>query len=285
MCSSAGVRDSALTNHGSLQAQRLGQHFAQAGFRFTRIISSDLQRAYKTANAIRLAQPERDDALVVSQSPLLREQDFGSYEGKPFSARRRSSKSSGSATDRSEQLLNPILKDVESRDSMIERTETFIQEELLPLLHGDSSGKEVVVSIVSHGIILSYLWKEVLKVVPKQSVALAPGLSMGKGGPTLLEHLGGWSNTGYLELDIQQQSFIAANARDELTNEVAMPQTEATNQPSPHSLLPLQMTILTVNGQEHLKSLKRTRGGVGSSRHDDGQKKIEAFFKKQILDS
>lgn len=282
---SAGVRDSALTNHGSLQAQRLGQHFTQTGFRFTRIFSSDLQRAYKTAEAIRLAQPDRDDAIVVSQSTLLREQDFGSLEGKPFSARNRSSKSSARAAERSEQLINPVFVDVESRDSMVERTETFIQEELLPLLDGDSPEAEVVVSVVSHGIILSHLWKGFLKVFPNQSVKLAPDLSIGKGGPTLLEHLGGWSNTGYLELDIYRQSAIAANARDESTVVASKSTTEATNQQSPHSLLPFQMTIVTVNGQEHLKSLKRTRGGVGSSRHDESQKKIEAFFKKQKPDS
>jgi hypothetical protein len=38
---------------------------------------------------------------------------------------------------------------------------------------------------------------------------------------------------------------------------------------------------LTVNGKDHLKGLKRTGGGVGSSRHDASQKGIESFFKRR----
>ena len=41
------------------------------------------------------------------------------------------------------------------------------------------------------------------------------------------------------------------------------------------------MVIRKVNGKDHLKGLKRTGGGVGSSQFDEGQKKIETFFKKQ----
>jgi hypothetical protein len=39
--------------------------------------------------------------------------------------------------------------------------------------------------------------------------------------------------------------------------------------------------IQKINGKDHLKGLKRTGGGVGSSRFDEGQRKIETFFKKQ----
>lgn len=43
-------------------------------------------------------------------------------------------------------------------------------------------------------------------------------------------------------------------------------------------------TILTINGKDHLKGLKRTGGGVGSSRHDASQKGIESFFKRRKID-
>jgi hypothetical protein len=43
-------------------------------------------------------------------------------------------------------------------------------------------------------------------------------------------------------------------------------------------------TIMTINGKDHLKGLKRTGGGVGSSRHDASQKGIESFFKRRKVD-
>ncbi len=264
-----------------MQAERLGEHFAQADFRITEILSSDLQRAYKTAEAIRLAQVDADDTLVVSQSQLLREQDFGWYEGKPFYVRRRGSKDSVKEADGFPQHPNSDFKDVESKDSMVRRTEIFVQEKLLPLIHGALPENRRAVCIVSHGIILSYLWRSFLKVFPKQNVALAPGLSMGKGGPTLLENLGVWSNTGYLELDIHWQAAAVAITSAHFMNAASIPTPDATDQPSSLQLASFEMTILTVNGKHHLNNLKRTRGGVGSSRHDEGQKKIEHFFKKQ----
>lgn len=43
-------------------------------------------------------------------------------------------------------------------------------------------------------------------------------------------------------------------------------------------------TIMTINGKDHLKGLKRTGGGVGSSRHDASQKGIESFFKRRKVE-
>lgn len=279
------MKDSILTSHGILQAERLGQHFAHAGFNFTKIFSSDLQRAYKTAEAVRIAQAQADDELVVIQLPLLREQDFGWYEGKPFSARQRIYKPSAKEVESPQQLRNPDFKDVESRDSMARRAEIFVQNELLPLLHGESSEAESVICVVSHGIILSYLWRSFLKLFPKQSVALGPGVSWERGALVPLEHLGGWSNTGYLQLDIYRHFTVAADASEDFANGTAVPKPEATRETASLLHLPFRMTVMAVNGKDHLQSLKRTRGGVGSSRHDEGQKKIEAFFKKQKSNS
>lgn len=280
MLSSAGVKDSALTNHGILQAERLGQHFAQSGFEFTKIFSSNLQRAYKTAEAIRLAQHQADDKLKVIQSPLLQERDFGWYEGKPFHARQRSPKSSSSRVGSSEQPKPSDFKDVESRESLIRRMGIFIQDELLPLLQWEVSEVKSVVCVVSHGIILSYLWKTLLKLFPLQNVALAPDLLVGNRAFMPLEPLGGWSNTGYLRLEISQEYAADANARKNSTRSTATSNLKPTSQDSSFPLLAFRMTILAINSKDHLNGLKRTRGGVGSSRHDEGQKKIEAFFKK-----
>ncbi|KAL8762437.1 MAG: hypothetical protein Q9184_001565 [Pyrenodesmia sp. 2 TL-2023] len=271
----AGVRNSALTVQGVLQAERLGQHLAASGIRYTHIFASDLQRAVKTAQALLSAQPEPTvgPGLSVCQLPILREQDFGFYEGKSFYARQRDSNKSGKDNHRSQHEADPDFKDVESKDSMTKRTDTFVAEYLRPLIVQPPPRKDTVVAIISHGILLSHLWRSILSMFAKQTVSLTPGLAVGGEAVPPLEYLGGWSNTGYLEVDITIPSVITETSDGDL-------------QPghAPSSSLPsaIKMLIRTVNGKEHLKGLKRARG-VGSSQYDEGQKKIESFFKKTKL--
>lgn len=86
----AGVRDSALTNHGVEQARRLGEHFAKEDVHvaFTHIFASPLSRAYKTAQAIQTAQAklktkdlgqveENTRKVEIVRVSELIEQDFG----------------------------------------------------------------------------------------------------------------------------------------------------------------------------------------------------------------
>lgn len=261
-----------------MQADRLGQHFARSGIRFTHIFSSDLQRAYKTAEAVRLAQgrfKEGDqDAPAqpeVSRLVVLREQDFGSCEGKSFSARQRATGVESKEDYISQHRQDPGFKDVESKESMDARMDSFVMEHLVPLLPVGTSKAEAISAIVSHGIILSHLWKSCRKLFSRANVALAPGIEL-RGG---LEHLGGWSNTGYLELDIHR---VATEALDHSSNIQPMPRFPNEDMTLPS--LPLRMIVRAVNRTDHLKSLKRTRGGVGSAAFDEGQKKIESFFKR-----
>ena len=215
--------------------------------------------------------------MQVIQSRSLREQDFGFYEGKPFYARPRGSNKTGKESHRDRHVDDPEFRDVESKESMNLRMNDFVKDQISPLIKGETSEREEVVSVVSHGIILSHLWRSILKLFGKASVILAPGLSVGGSGMTPLEYLGGWSNTGYLELDIQC---------NRPTDTTSHGQCSTTTKPEAQSMGPeescppsLRMIIKTVNGKEHLKGLKRTRG-VGSSQYDEGQKKIESFFKK-----
>lgn len=164
---------------------------------------------------------------------------------------------------------------------MAARINEFNRDHLVPLLNNESGGKEKVIAIVSHGIILSRLWGCFLKLLPKTSVTLSPELPAGTGRSAGLEYLGGWSNTGYLELDIQNISAAATK------NGVLFPASSRSPEPpnaDPDSTLALynyRVVIKTVNGKEHLQGLKRTKGGVGSSKFDEGQKSIESFFKKR----
>jgi hypothetical protein len=42
--------------------------------------------------------------------------------------------------------------------------------------------------------------------------------------------------------------------------------------------------VNAVNSQEHLKGLKKTRGGIGNLKHDSNQQKVDSFFKKRKLE-
>lgn len=328
--SGAGSRDSALTNHGFQQATRLGQHFKAFGLIFTHLFSSHLQRAAKTAGKIREAQtaPASDDTparLVpeVVQLPALMEQDFGSMEGKKFFDRPPESKITGKEHHRQKHKEAAGFVDVESKEAMARRADSFLDEHLLPLLDGQSQPAEKCVAIVSHGIFLSTLWKRLLLRLPPKSVELCPELQA-TARPSL-EHLGGWSNTGYLELYMTQpvvpepiptleqrpiSPLVPSSSPTEesvegdglgkveilqVTDEGAV----ATNQAVDASVAPSEdtsrsstlrtargwtTTILTINGKDHLKGLKRTGGGVGSSRHDASQKSIETFFKRRKVE-
>jgi len=287
----------------------------------TEIFSSDLQRAYKTAEAIRLAQRSYETNIAGIQLLCLREQDFGFYEGKSFSARPRESKKTGKETHRDEHKNDPGFKDVESKVSMAVRANNFLDDHLLPLLRSETTRIQRNVAVVSHGIILSTLWRCLLKRFASRTVEFALGLHVGGTG-TLLEYLGGWSNTGYLELSIVKSKGLlpkiinSGTPKEEESQIIRVPlvisatpmaeMEEAAKLMSASVVAPLDLTrdelqpeeaasaptrldvlhgwnmiIQTINCKDHLKGLKRTGGGVGSSQFDEGQKKIETFFKKR----
>jgi broad specificity phosphatase PhoE len=319
---SAGIRDSELTNHGYQQATRLGLHFKTTGLLFTHLFSSHLQRAAKTAGKIREAQLARageDNATTtvpeVVQLPLLVEQDFGSMEGKKSHERPPESNLSGKDQLRAESKGTAEFVDVESKDAMAQRADTFLDVHLMSLLGDISSAAEHCIAIVSHGIFLSTLWKRLLLRLPAKSVVLC--LELQATARPSLEHLGGWSNTGYLELDMTrpphpstprgpppsslEPSSLPAEtpATNEGLGKIEVPQpngdeevaqkdaatTEVALQAStPRIAHGWNTTILAINGKDHLKGLKRTGGGVGSSRHDASQKSIETFFKRRKVE-
>ena len=346
---SAGTTDSALTTHGVLQASRLGAHLAATGVQVSHIFSSDLQRAFKTAEAIRLAQP---NALkTVTQLHLLREQDFGFYEGKHFYDRPKGSDKSGREVHREAHMNTEGFRDVESKRSMNARVEAFLDGYLVSLL-GKVGNKETV-AVVAHGIILTYLWRGILARFEPETVVIASGVAAGDNGMGL-EYLGGWSNTGYLDLEVKSKvlplsslatsmessnpigqveivdSGIASLPAAKLLSEpnplsatdadnfsskqsrvfpfvpmaqqapdptlpdgsVPLPRTKPEPRGSsisvtapavPPRLLNMLLVVKAVNSQEHLKGLKKTRGGIGSSKHDEKQKTMDSFFKRQKL--
>lgn len=257
----------------------------------------------------------------VVQLPVLMEQDFGYYEGKKWYERSADSKLAGNDCLRQEYKDIAGFVDIESKESLSQRVDAFLDGHLVPLLEAPADSKDKVVAVVSHGILLSVLWKRLLLRLPLRSVAFSPEVLANARGYSL-EHLGSWSNTGYLELLMQRVAMqelpaaagdavppsnlesvssqdIAAETAPQRARQAASSSTRtsaehATNAsnesaPSAQSLMPeptLGWTTLVqvVNGRDHLKGLKRTGGGVGSARHDASQKNIDSFFKRRKVE-
>ncbi|KAK4555481.1 hypothetical protein LTR86_007233 [Recurvomyces mirabilis] len=339
----AGVRDSALTVHGIEQARRLGDYFAKNDVLLTHIFASPLQRAFKTAEAVRDAQGELDgdgdgdgDGMrrveIVKVQDLI-EQDFGFYEGKSFFARSEAKKS-GRDGHYDKHKHDPGFVDVESKESMCKRADAFLDLHLLPLILAQSrdAEAEMTVAIVSHGMLLANLWRRLLLRLPRKSLRISAEVTAAR-GPVVLEHLGGWGNTGYLELELRRDDVegdvaVAAGdavktpAPEEVFDTEVVPSpappfapadtststsptpvpppaaadeaegsseskrfaTTSTALPPPSKSLSLagwSTTILAVDSKQHLVGFKRQRGGIGRIAHDEGQKKLDGFFKRQ----
>ena len=71
--------DTPLNARGLLQAEALAQRLAATGVRA--IVSSDLPRALRTAEAIAAAT-----GATIETTPLLQERNFGAWRGKPYDA-------------------------------------------------------------------------------------------------------------------------------------------------------------------------------------------------------
>lgn len=261
----AGVTDSLLTNHGLIQAQRLGSYLIkQKCLKFSHVFASDLKRAFRTANEICQAQNAEHPALQVDpiQLALLREQDFGSFELQQWNQR----KNPPSSDD-------PDFKPKETKAAMKVRADAFLDDSLLPLLAIDDEIEQFV-AVVSHGLFLGALWRALLLRFAPLTVSFHPEVSY-LGSQRPIEHLPSWSNTGYLELVVKimsrsagEETLVARNAPDSKTS----------------ITLDATMKIIAVNSKAHLTSLKRTRGGVGSSTSDDKQRRVDSFFKRTKLD-
>jgi broad specificity phosphatase PhoE len=305
-----------LTNHGVDQADKLGDYLCKTGTVLTHIYASPLTRTSKTAEAIRKAQavttPDASaSTLAIVKVPALIEQDFGFYEGKSSQTRAADSKKTGREAHREKHKDDPGFVDVESKESMAIRADAFLDEHLLPLFDTDTTSNEHVVAVVSHGILLSNLWRRLLLRLPRRSLAIAPEVT-GARGDLVLEHLGGWSNTGYLHLEIRKDDLKANHdataEKDEVSeaadisptpispskdvhppsdtlegqaSEVKLPVVSSTCHPK--NLSGYSTRILAVDSKQHLVGLKRQRGGIGRSAHDESQKKLEGVFKKQRM--
>ncbi|KAF3187923.1 hypothetical protein TWF106_002173 [Orbilia oligospora] len=169
------------------------------------------------------------------------------------------------------------FREMETPASIKARADSFIHRCIIPLLPGTPillppslagasqnttttsndqdpppEGSSPVVAIVSHGMLLSWLWKSFVALFPPTSVlATTPVVQKGwyQG-----KHPG-WGNTGYLVVEVLPKGVVS---KDGMT-----------------------VVIEGVNEKVHLVGLKRTGGGVGSEKWDQRQTKLEGFFGKK----
>ena len=276
------MSDSELTNHGFLQSEKLGL-FLAAKHRIIHIFSSDLQRAYITAKQVwggqRRQYGKSVEALRIRKLPILRERDFGSYERMPQST----STSRVEDADRESHLhQDPGFREVESHASMARRADQFLEEHLLPLALGPHADTAGTVAVVSHGLLLVAMWRCLLRRFAVHSVSVAPSVPIPLGVAFTLEKAASFSNTGYLSLSMRKEMIQIHSAG---ITEIVAAQTEQEPEDPRQSHLPQvlygwALTVHAINSREHLQGLKRTRGGVGSSRYDAKQTSIDTFFKK-----
>ncbi|KAK6535623.1 hypothetical protein TWF694_002078 [Orbilia ellipsospora] len=166
------------------------------------------------------------------------------------------------------------FREMETPASIKARADSFIRRCIIPLLPGQptllppplarrkedeahppppqlESNANPVIAIVSHGMLLSWLWKSFVSLFPPSSVlATTPVVEKGwyQG-----KHPG-WGNTGYLVVEVLPKGVVA---KDGMT-----------------------VVIEGVNEKIHLIGLRRTGGGVGSEKFDERQTKLDGFFKK-----
>ncbi|KAI1084795.1 phosphoglycerate mutase-like protein [Whalleya microplaca] len=271
----AGSRDSPLTSHGVLQARRLGSHLAtrrdEIGLlRF--MFTSNLQRAFHTAEAIASAQPSLSSEGFDSRAPVevtrlaeLREKDFGSSEGKKYGAKAGNN------------IVSTAQSDSESREAMKIRIDQFLDVHLNPIIDKHVS-ENITVVVVAHGIILNVLLSALVGRFPAKRNSPQSGRQDGGS-----EVFAAWSNTGVLqarlELDESRSALdISGHSHSTALETFKEPQSCLDTNVPPHPRIS-SMTVDFTNNLDHLQGLKKTKGGIGSVKYDSRQRTMDSFFK------
>jgi hypothetical protein len=197
---------------------------------------------------------------------LLREQDFGSLELTPWASKQ--------AFDAHDTRSDPEFKHKETVIAMKARADQFLDDFIVPLWAiGVDAQEDYCVAVVSHGLFLSALWKALVTRFEVQNISVAPEIASVPGARPL-DHIPGWTNTGYLELVIETGTGSLPPDSVSTDHET----TESGEQAE--ELSKFTMKIVEVNGRDHLINLKRARGGLGSAAYDVKQKQIDGFFNR-----
>ncbi|KAK5653194.1 hypothetical protein OQA88_9092 [Cercophora sp. LCS_1] len=148
------------------------------------------------------------------------------------------------------------------------RAKRFLDAVLFPLLESLLlSDTPQCVFIVAHGGIHSHVWLQFIRVLRarQRPTPSTPGIMQLESVP-LDEFL---SNAAYHE--------VVLNAKELPPKSSSSPQPAVSRYPS-QALSAAQVTFTSINCVDHLSGLKRTGGGIGNSKFDKKQRKIDSFF-------
>jgi probable phosphoglycerate mutase len=236
----AGSRDSPLTAHGVLQTRRLATHLAKATV-VPRPVSASRARVFSSdlQRAVLTAEAIRDAAWP--HPDRVEPQQLPELREKDFGSGE-GKKFGGPSKDREPH------EGAESAEALRKRVDMFLEGRLLPLVTDE--GVDVVV-VVSHGITLSLLYKVLYQHLASDSITASPEARHAAGSAGLMA-APSLANTGYIELVLTGRSDAWSSVK---------------------------MHVLALNSVDHLKGLRKTRGGIGSASFDDKQKTLDSFFK------
>jgi len=116
-----GSSDSPLTEKGISQARESAEYFKN--HTFAAVFSSDLLRASRTAEFI-----AKEHDLLVKTSQLMRERNFGSYEGRKVGEFRAELKRMVNGLSQLEKQSFKLVEGMESDEEVIGRLLTFLRE-------------------------------------------------------------------------------------------------------------------------------------------------------------
>jgi len=264
---SAGPPDSPLTSHGVIQSSRLSAHLAgraailgPAPYMFC----SDFQQARMTAEAIRDAYLFQDVAGSSSLvKPAIEIVQLGELREKQFRERNLEVSESAAA-----QSGGGAYIEGEPFEEVNGRAKRFLDAVLLPLLEDLLlSDTPQCVFIVAHGGIHSHVWLQFVRVL-----RALQGLRLSAPGAMRLE-------------SVPLDEFLSSAAYHEVVLKTRTLPSEPSSSSQPaatsHSgpvLSAARVDFVAINYVDHLSGLQKTGGGIGNSKFDKKQRKIDSFF-------
>jgi probable phosphoglycerate mutase len=267
----AGSPDSPLTSHGVIQCTRLGAQLAGRAASLgptPYLFCSDFQQARMTAEAIRDAYLSKNAGPSSTVTPAIELVQLAELREKRFRERSPElSESSARAKHRGEEAYI----EGEPSEEVNARAKRFLEAVLLPLLEELlPSTTPQCIFIVAHGGIHSHVWLQFIRVLRglRAQTLFPPGVMRLESVP-LDEFL---SNAAYHEVVLKTKPL-----RSEPSSSSQGPATSHGNSPA---LAAAHVTFSAINCVDHLSGLKKTGGGIGNSRYDKKQRKIDSFFSR-----
>ena len=263
---SAGPPDSPLTSHGVIQSSLLGAHLAGRAASLgpaPHMFCSDFQEARTTAEAIRDAYLAQDAEPSSMKKPTTEIILLGELREKQFREKNVEVSESVAA-----QPGGGEYTEGEPFEEVNARAKRFLDAVLLPLLEDLLlSDTPQSIFIIAHGGIHSHVWLQFVRVLRALQVPTlsTPGVMRLESVP-LDKFLG---NTAYHKVVLKTKTPPAKSSSSSqiaATSNIGRPLSAA------------HVHFRAVDYVDHLSGLKKTGGGIGNSKFDKKQRKIDSFF-------